>query len=98
MTAYELAAAGVPGIFLCLSEDHAQSASTFVGAGMGISLGVYDSIKTEEALREQISGLLRDPGQCLKMAGRCRQLVDGCGAERIAGAIAERMNVVSAPA
>ena len=98
MTAYELAAAGVPGIFLCLTEDHAQSASTFVRAGMGISLGVYDGIKTEEALREQISGLLRDPGQCLKMAGRCRQLVDGCGAERIAGTIAERLNVVSAPA
>ena len=42
VTAYELAAFGVPAVYLGLSEDHAQSASAFDDAGMGLSLGVAD--------------------------------------------------------
>src|SRR5262249_19725396 len=39
VTAYELAAYGVPAIYLCLTPDHALSASAFEQAGMGLSLG-----------------------------------------------------------
>ena len=40
VTAYELAAFGVPAIYLGLTDDHVASASAFADAGMGISLGL----------------------------------------------------------
>ena len=42
VTAYELAAYGVPALYLCLTEDHALSASAFEHAGMGLSLGLAE--------------------------------------------------------
>src|SRR6185437_15856821 len=50
VTAYELAAFGVPAIYLGLSEDHARSASAFEAAGMGISLGVADQVEDDAIL------------------------------------------------
>ena len=40
VTAYELAAFGVPALYLGLTEDHVCSAGAFDAAGMGTSLGV----------------------------------------------------------
>lgn len=87
VTAYELAAAGVPAIHLCLTEDHAESASAFAGAGMAVSLGAAGRV-TEEALAGEISRLLADGTARRAMAARARQRVDGRGAGRIAQAIA----------
>src|SRR5262249_41254623 len=47
VTAYELASFGVPALYLCLTEDHAQSASAFEYAGMGISLGLAERAADE---------------------------------------------------
>lgn len=44
VTAYELAAMGVPAIYLCLTEDHAESASAFAAADMGTYISVPLSI------------------------------------------------------
>ncbi len=51
VTAYELAAYGVPALYLCLTEDHAMSASAFEHAGMGLSLGLADGPKTATSPR-----------------------------------------------
>ncbi|MBS0282289.1 MAG: hypothetical protein JSR25_14060, partial [Proteobacteria bacterium] len=50
VTAYELAAFGVPAIYLGLTEDHARSASAFEAAGMGQSLGVASQVRDEDIL------------------------------------------------
>ena len=46
VTAYKLAAMGVPAIYMCLTEDHAKSASVFVEKGMAVSLGVFTHVNT----------------------------------------------------
>jgi spore coat polysaccharide biosynthesis protein SpsF len=83
MTSYELAAMGAPAVCVCLSEDHAESASALVAAGMGISLGVDDQ-DTETRLAAAVERLLADKNARAQMSARARELVDGRGASRIA--------------
>lgn len=87
VTAYELAAMGVPAIYLCLTQDHAESASAFVEAGMADSLGVCTQV-TAEVLAERVGALLADAPRRARMGQRARGLVDGCGAERVARMVA----------
>jgi spore coat polysaccharide biosynthesis protein SpsF len=83
MTSYELAAMGVPAVCVCLTEDHAESASALVAAGMAISTGVDDQ-ETETRLAAAVEGLLVDKNARARMSDRARELVDGRGASRIA--------------
>jgi spore coat polysaccharide biosynthesis predicted glycosyltransferase SpsG len=83
MTAYELAAMGVPTVYACLTEDHEESASALVAAGMGISVGVDDQ-HTETRLIAAVERLLVDENARTQMSVRARELVDGRGASRIA--------------
>ena len=83
MTSYELAAMGVPAVCVCLTEDHAESASGLVAAGMAISVGVDDQ-DTETRLAAAVEGLLVDKNARGQMSARARELVDGRGAWRIA--------------
>jgi len=90
VTAYELAAMGVPAIYLCLTEDHAKSAAAFVEAGIAKNIGIY-TIVTQYELSEAIRRLLIDMPDRLKMSKRASQLVDGRGSERIARIVMDRM-------
>jgi spore coat polysaccharide biosynthesis protein SpsF len=83
MTSYELAAMGVPAVCVCLTEDHAQSASALVAAGMCISAGINGE-DTEIRLATAVKGLLADKNARAQMSARARELVDGRGASRIA--------------
>jgi spore coat polysaccharide biosynthesis predicted glycosyltransferase SpsG len=83
MTAYELAAIGVPSVYVCLTDDHAQSASALAAAGMGISVGVNDQ-DVETRLATAAERLLVDKNVRTQMSSRARELVDGRGASRIA--------------
>ncbi len=60
VTAYELAAFGVPALYLGLTDDHARSAGAFDAAGMGVSLGLAANV-TDDDIRTQIRALLDDP-------------------------------------
>ena len=94
VTAYELAAMGVPAIYLCLTQDHSESASAFVKAGMAVCLGVFTSVK-EQVLAETVRYLLRDVSGRSRMARRAIHQVDARGAARIAhtvGATLKRSN------
>ena len=86
ISAYELAACGVPAVHLCLTADHARSASTFDREGMAQSLGVFTTVQPAQ-LADAVAGLLRDPRRRDEMAARARALVDGRGAKRVAGRI-----------
>lgn len=89
VTAYELATVGVPGIYLCLSDDHAEAALAFVQANIGISLGVHTGV-TESQLAERIKAFLGDPRSRLEMSRKSRTLIDGGGSKRIARLIAAK--------
>lgn len=90
VTAYELAAAGVPSIFLCLTEDHSESASAFVDKDIALNLGVHDQV-SESALSEAIRHLMDNESIRRDMGKRAQQLVDGRGTSRIAKLLKDRM-------
>jgi spore coat polysaccharide biosynthesis predicted glycosyltransferase SpsG len=90
VTAYELAAMGVPGIYMCLTEDHAESASVFVEAGMGECVGLHDRVSAE-ILSLDFSRLIRNRARWGEMSRACTKNVDGRGARRVADIIAGRI-------
>ncbi len=81
-TAYELACLGIPAIHLCLSEDHAESATALADAGAAVSLGQYIEA-TPTGIRGAVRQLLDDVARREQMATVARSLVDGYGTERI---------------
>jgi spore coat polysaccharide biosynthesis protein SpsF len=87
VTAYELAAYGVPALYLCLTEDHALSASAFEAAGIGQSLGLAERA-SDETIASAVSSLLNDATRRRDMRAAGLATVDGEGAARIAADLA----------
>lgn len=96
VTAYELAAAGVPAIYLGLNDDHAASASAFAEAGMGISLGVASKTSDAEIARTLL-WLLNKPNARREMRNIARSLIDGQGAHRVATDLARALEAARTP-
>lgn len=90
ISAYELAACGVPAVHLCLTDDHARSSSAFDKEGIARTAGVMGRIAPEQ-VSDAASALLDDASLRMRMAARARQLVDGRGAARAAQVIKERL-------
>ncbi len=89
--AYELAAFGVPALYLCLTEDHALSASAFEYGGMGISLGLADGV-SDERIAKSVWSLLGNTVRQREMRAAGLMTIDGQGASRIAADLAEALN------
>ena len=87
VTAYELAALGVPAIYLCQTSDHVSSARTFSDAGMGITLGLAATVGDDQILAA-VQELMHNPDRrrAMRQAGLSR--LDGHGANRIAADLA----------
>lgn len=83
VTACELAAYGVPAIYLCLTEDHALSASAFEQAGMGVSLGLAGRADAAD-IAGAVWTLLGDATRRREMRAAGLMTIDGDGAARIA--------------
>ena len=96
VTAYELAACGIPAIYLGLTEDHVASASAFAKAGMGISLGVADKVSDDEILRS-VERLLSNSAARRDMRKQGQSLLDGQGAARIAADLAAALAAARKP-
>jgi spore coat polysaccharide biosynthesis protein SpsF len=90
VTAYELASFGVPAFYLCLTEDHAQSAAAFEYAGMGISLGFAEQA-TDERIAKSVWALLGDAARRREMRHAGLMTIDGEGASRIASDLASAL-------
>jgi spore coat polysaccharide biosynthesis protein SpsF len=90
VTACELAAFGVPCVYLGLTDDHARSASAFAAAGMGLSLGVADQVSDETVL-DAVRRLMGDAPcrRAMRQAGSTT--IDGGGAARIAADLAQAL-------
>ncbi len=91
MTAYELAAVGVPVVLLSLTDDHALSASIFAKGGIAISLGRHDRV-TMHSLSESVQSLLDNRDALERMSKLGRELVDGKGVFRIAETLVSEVN------
>jgi spore coat polysaccharide biosynthesis protein SpsF len=96
VTAYELAATGVPALYLCLNEDAAASASAFEKAGIGQSLGVADEASDRDIARA-VSKLLNDAARRREMRAAGLMTVDGNGHARIASDLAGVLAARRAP-
>ena len=83
VTAYELAAMGVPALYFCLTADHADSARLFTDAGIGVSLGIAAEI-TVEKIVSTLERLIDDPAVRRKMSLQAAKVIDGQGAARVA--------------
>jgi len=91
VTAYELSAAGIPAIYLCLTPDHAESASALAKEGMGVSLGVFDAV-THNQLAATVRDLLLNRQRRERMRDQARRGIDGLGAARVAATLAKHMS------
>ena len=83
VTASEAATMGMKAVYLCLSEDHALSASVYHEAGLGVNLGVFGA--------SDIKRLRHAVENALKIQPPIPALVDGQGAGRIAKIIADEI-------
>jgi spore coat polysaccharide biosynthesis protein SpsF len=91
VTAYELAATGIPAIYLCLTADHAESASALVEAGMGVSVGVFETV-TDSQLAATARELLQDRHRRKHMRQHARRCIDGLGAARVASTLGKHLS------
>ena len=90
ITAYELAAMGVPAIHLAPTADYLQSASIFVEEGLAVCLRAFPTVE-EAALAQTIAALLEDlPGR-LDMGSLAKKQIDGLGARRISSVVSDRI-------
>ena len=96
VTAYELAAFGVPAVYLGLTEDHARSAGAFEAAGMGVSLGVARHV-TDTDILAHVKALMNDAARRRDMHNAGLATLDGGGAARIAADLAQALKREKAP-
>ena len=96
VSAYELAALGIPALYLCLNEDHAASASAFTDAGMGMSLGLAGNVSDAEIARN-VQWLLNKSNVRRAMRNAGLSLMDGQGARRIAADLARALAAARLP-
>jgi spore coat polysaccharide biosynthesis protein SpsF len=87
VTAYELAALGVPALYLAYSDDHAQSASGFERAGIGAMLGLGRILRADDIARA-VWRLILDGERQRDMRAAGLVTMDGRAGERIAADLA----------
>jgi UDP-2,4-diacetamido-2,4,6-trideoxy-beta-L-altropyranose hydrolase len=90
-TLYELAATGTPSICFCLQQNQSFNISGFVAQGVTLFAGADDS----DLISRLSSSLLRLAENVelrRQMSTRGKALVDGMGAQRVAGAIVARLS------
>lgn len=90
MTAYELAFMGVPALFFCLTDDHADSCQAFVDEHIAISL-CGNEIKSIKDLAKVIQPLLNNKENLYKMSANARSIMTVNGTRNIASRILESM-------
>ncbi len=88
-TAWELASMQAPALLLVLAENQAGVAEGVDNFGAAQALGQARNL-SGGALADALRALIFDPARRRRMAERGRVLVDGCGAERVIAAMAER--------
>lgn len=95
VTAHELAAAGVPALYLAISDGHSRSADALAATGAGQNLGRHDLLRDED-FRMHVSRVLRNAQMRERMSLAGPRAIDGRGAARIAERIMRVMKARAA--
>lgn len=90
VTAYELAAYGVPSLYIGISPDHVLSASAFDAAGIGCSLGLASTLEDQQ-IADAVWRLLHDASRRQAMRDAGLKTIDGFAPGRIAALLAETL-------
>lgn len=90
VSAFELAYFDVPSLLICLDEDHEQSAQLFAGENVADVLRIHNG-QLPEDFETQLASFLNDRPAHLTRIENLNGLIDGGGAERVAGIIADRL-------
>ncbi|MBI9109632.1 PseG/SpsG family protein [Maridesulfovibrio ferrireducens] len=90
ITAYELAACRTPQLLLCLTDDHARSASALHETGAAISLGRYDLV-TDQELIKSLQKIISDTKLRAEMVSNAEKLNLENGPSNIAKSIIKRL-------
>lgn len=90
--AYELAAMKVPALFLCQSQDHADSAALFADQGIALNLGLFGQIN-EADVASAVDRVIADR-TFAQIEERFPEALDGKGAWRIASNIVKGLDNV----
>jgi UDP-2,4-diacetamido-2,4,6-trideoxy-beta-L-altropyranose hydrolase len=91
VTAYELAALGIPSILVSISADHLKSASIFSEEGVSINIGEYSTFDKNQLLME-VNRLLGNPKLIEEMSGSALKLFKSNNLQLISEAIMTLMN------
>ena len=91
VTAYELACMKIPAAYLCISEDHAKSASLFSENGCAISLGIHDKV-TDTEISMKLKEFLKNTSLRNQMKLNCSKIKLGSGTSVIAGIINNKLD------
>jgi len=91
VSAYELAAVGVPAIHLCLSRDHERSSKSFVREGIAVCMGQYGDVDCKRLARS-VEELILSPEKRRTMERSAFRLIDGNGVYHIASRILYALN------
>jgi len=83
VTAYELTLLGIPAVYLCLTEDHLESAMALCQEGVATCLGINEGVEIAN-ISNEVKQLLANPSRRERMTQRAKRLIDGFGARRIA--------------
>lgn len=87
-TLFELCACGLPTVTYILADNQIQNATSFEEAGLMLCAGdVRKDSRFAESIFEKLGVLMRDRLLRQRMTERMQELVDGCGAMRLAEAI-----------
>jgi UDP-2,4-diacetamido-2,4,6-trideoxy-beta-L-altropyranose hydrolase len=86
-TCWELCYLGIPFVTIVLADNQAPIAASLQEAGASIDLGKHTGLAAGD-LAVALGGLLANHEKRLAMSQAGRRLVDGLGAERVAGRIA----------
>jgi UDP-2,4-diacetamido-2,4,6-trideoxy-beta-L-altropyranose hydrolase len=85
-TCWELACVGLPALTLVIAENQRAIGEELGAAGVVLNLGPHEDVPVER-IASAVDGLLYSSFRRLRMSQRGRALVDGKGAERVAGAL-----------
>lgn len=88
-TTYELAATGTPAIAICLADNQRLNLESWAKAGALLFAGQAGERDLGAKVSSALGLLAANPGQRRQMSRAGRSLVDGLGAQRVAGAIVE---------
>ena len=86
-TLYELAACGTPPVAVTLGDDQIRNVEAFEAAGAARGVGRPAAAEFESRLHNELSRLYETKSERRQLAERCRDLVDGFGAERVANRV-----------